>query len=128
MDGARICHAAEVERSGQQDLAPSIRGRGGDKYWEGGKGGQEDIIVSELPGRPPTHGTTWFILEFVFWNFGSQFIAKLESKIDAESGSGVELMLKKEGPRLSEFPGLVARRWIRGEVDLSPGGRRFGKK
>ena len=46
------------------------------------------------------------------WNFGGQFVAKLESKIDAESG--VEQMLKNESLRLSEFPGLVARRRVRG--------------
>ena len=70
----------------------------------------------------------WLIWEVVLGSLGSQFVAKLESQIDAERGSGVEQMLKKESPRLSEFPGLVARRWVRGEVDLSPGGKRFGKK
>ena len=70
----------------------------------------------------------WFIWEVVFWNFVSQFVAKLESQIDAESGSGAEQMLKIESTRLSEFPGLVARRGVREEVDLPPGGRRSGRK
>ena len=38
MDGARICHAAVVERSGPQDLAPSIRGGRG-QVLGGGEGG-----------------------------------------------------------------------------------------
>ena len=56
MDGVRICHTAVVERS-SHDPAPSNRGDGTGEG-EGGWAGQEVTRVAELPGRPPTHGTT----------------------------------------------------------------------
>ena len=54
-------------------------------------------------------------------------VDKMESKIDA--GNGVEQMWKKESPRFSEFPGLVARMGVRGEVNLPLGvGVGIGRK
>ena len=55
-------------------------------------------------------------------------VAKIESKIDA--GNGVEQMWRKESLRLSEFPRPVARKGVRGEVNLPPGGmdRKKGRK
>ena len=61
-----------------------------------------------------------------FWNFGGQFVAKMESRIDAANGA--EKSKKTKIPTVSEFPGLEARRELRGEEVRKKGRKEERKK
>ena len=53
-------------------------------------------------------------------------MSKMSSKIDAKTG--IEKSRFRGGPNAKEGSELVGRRGVRGEVNLSPGGRRFGRE